>query len=55
MKNSILIIGANGGIGRQTVEKALAAGFRVTAIVRDFILHHITDESTYKGVVEIGY
>jgi putative NADH-flavin reductase len=35
MKNSILIIGANGGIGRQTVETALAAGFRVTAIVRD--------------------
>jgi uncharacterized protein YbjT (DUF2867 family) len=25
------------------------------ADVAHFILHHITDESTYKGVVEIGY
>ena len=35
MKNSILVIGANGGIGRQTVETALASGFQVTAILRD--------------------
>lgn len=35
MNNSILVIGANGGIGRQTVEAALAAGFHVTAILRD--------------------
>jgi putative NADH-flavin reductase len=31
----ILIIGANGGIGRQAVEIALAAGRSVTALVRD--------------------
>jgi putative NADH-flavin reductase len=35
MENNILVIGANGGIGRQVVEIALAAGFRVTAILRD--------------------
>jgi putative NADH-flavin reductase len=33
-KYKILIIGANGGIGRQSVEIALAAGHHVTAIVR---------------------
>ena len=32
---NILIIGANGGIGRKTVEIALAEGFRVTAVLRD--------------------
>lgn len=32
---NILIIGANGGIGKQVVETALAEGFRVTAILRD--------------------
>lgn len=32
---NILIIGANGGIGRQAVEAGLAQGFRVTAILRD--------------------
>jgi len=31
----ILIIGANGGIGRQAVEVALAAGHSVTALLRD--------------------
>lgn len=35
MKNNILVIGANGGIGRQTVEAALASGFHVTAVLRD--------------------
>jgi putative NADH-flavin reductase len=35
MKKNILVIGANGGIGRQTVEAALASGFQVTAILRD--------------------
>ncbi|HZY35810.1 MAG TPA: SDR family oxidoreductase [Mucilaginibacter sp.] len=32
---NILIIGANGGIGKKTVETALAAGHRVTAMVRN--------------------
>lgn len=32
---NILIIGANGGIGRQTVELALKAGHHVTAILRN--------------------
>lgn len=31
---SVLIIGANGGIGRQAVEIALAAGHQVTALLR---------------------
>jgi putative NADH-flavin reductase len=31
----LLIIGANGGIGRQCVEQALAKGYQVTAIVRN--------------------
>src|SRR3954470_13733842 len=31
----LLIIGANGGIGRQCVEQALDAGHRVTALVRN--------------------
>lgn len=31
----ILVIGANGGIGRQAVEQALAAGHHVTAMVRN--------------------
>lgn len=35
MKKSILVIGANGGIGRQTVQTALALDFHVTAILRD--------------------
>jgi putative NADH-flavin reductase len=35
MKNSILVIGAGGGIGRKTVETALALDFQVTAILRD--------------------
>jgi putative NADH-flavin reductase len=35
MNNNILVIGANGGIGRQAVEEALAAGFHVTAVLRD--------------------
>jgi uncharacterized protein YbjT (DUF2867 family) len=33
--SNILIIGANGGIGRQTVELALSEGHRVTAVVRN--------------------
>jgi putative NADH-flavin reductase len=33
-KYKILIIGANGGIGRQSVEIALAAGHHVTAVLR---------------------
>lgn len=32
---NILVIGANGGIGKQTVELALQAGHNVTAMVRD--------------------
>lgn len=32
---NIFIAGANGGIGRQTVEQALEAGHQVTALVRD--------------------
>jgi putative NADH-flavin reductase len=32
---NILVIGANGGIGRQTVDIALGAGHRVTALVRN--------------------
>lgn len=32
---NILVIGANGGIGRQTVDLALQAGHNVTAMVRD--------------------
>jgi len=32
---NILVIGANGGIGRKTVEIALATGHHVTALVRD--------------------
>jgi len=32
---NILVIGANGGIGRQTVELALKAGHHVTALVRN--------------------
>jgi len=35
MKSNIFIAGANGGIGRQSVEQALRAGYRVTALVRD--------------------
>jgi len=35
MKRNILVIGANGGIGRQTVEAALAMDFQVTAVLRD--------------------
>ena len=34
MKN-ILVIGANGGIGRQTVDIALARGYQVTALLRN--------------------
>ena len=33
--SNILIIGANGGIGRQTVDLALSEGHRVTAVVRN--------------------
>ncbi len=33
-KQHILVIGANGGIGRQCVEVGLAAGYQVTALVR---------------------
>ena len=33
--SNLLIIGANGGIGRQTVDQALSAGHRVTALVRN--------------------
>jgi putative NADH-flavin reductase len=33
--SNLLIIGANGGIGRQTVEQALEAGHTVTALVRN--------------------
>ena len=33
--HSLLVIGANGGIGRQTIELALAAGYHVTALVRN--------------------
>lgn len=32
---SILVIGANGGIGRQAVEAALTAGYHVTALLRN--------------------
>src|SRR5258708_13857517 len=32
---NILVIGANGGIGRQAVEIALKAGHRVTAVLRN--------------------
>jgi putative NADH-flavin reductase len=32
---NILVVGANGGIGRQTVERALEAGHHVTALVRN--------------------
>jgi putative NADH-flavin reductase len=32
---SLLVIGANGGIGRQTVQAALDAGHHVTALLRD--------------------
>jgi len=32
---SILVIGANGGIGRQTVDIALARGYHVTALLRN--------------------
>jgi putative NADH-flavin reductase len=35
MQQHLFIAGANGGIGRQTVEQALKAGYRVTALVRD--------------------
>lgn len=35
MGSNILVIGAGGGIGRQVVEEALAAGFHVTAVMRD--------------------
>jgi len=33
-QQNILVVGANGGIGRQTVEIALAAGHHVTAVLR---------------------
>ena len=32
---NILVIGANGGIGRQVVEQALTAGHNTTAMVRN--------------------
>jgi len=32
---NILVVGANGGIGRQAVEQALAAGHKTTAMVRN--------------------
>jgi putative NADH-flavin reductase len=32
---SILIIGANGGVGRQTVDIALARGYQITAVLRN--------------------
>ena len=35
MTRNIVVIGANGGIGRQTVELALQYGYLVTAIVRN--------------------
>ncbi|MES2375896.1 MAG: SDR family oxidoreductase [Bacteroidota bacterium] len=41
--NRLLIIGANGGIGKQAVLQALNAGYRVTALVRNpakLILQH---------------
>nr|WP_294944571.1 SDR family oxidoreductase [uncultured Mucilaginibacter sp.] len=40
----LFIAGANGGIGRQAVEQALAAGHQVTALVRDpakLAIHHV--------------
>jgi putative NADH-flavin reductase len=33
--SNLLIIGANGGIGRQVLDQALSAGHRVTALVRN--------------------
>ena len=33
--SSLIIIGANGGIGRQAVDQALSGGHRVTALVRN--------------------
>ncbi|HLA57525.1 MAG TPA: SDR family oxidoreductase [Puia sp.] len=33
--SNLLIIGANGGIGRQTVDQALSAGHQVTALARN--------------------
>ena len=33
--SSLIIIGANGGIGRQAVDQALSGGYRVTALVRN--------------------
>jgi putative NADH-flavin reductase len=33
--SNLIIIGANGGIGRQAVDQALSAGHRVTALVRN--------------------
>lgn len=35
VQQNILVIGANGGIGSKAVEEALAAGHRVTAMVRN--------------------
>jgi len=32
---NILVVGANGGIGRQAVEQALTAGHKTTAMVRN--------------------
>jgi putative NADH-flavin reductase len=60
----ILIFGANGGIGRQTVEIALAAGHHVTALVRNpanLVLTHthlevikgdIMHPETFRGYLE---
>jgi uncharacterized protein YbjT (DUF2867 family) len=56
----LLIIGANGGIGRNCVEQALEAGHQVTAIVRNparLPLAHpnLKNKDSYRSTVEIAY
>jgi len=54
---NILIIGANGGIGRQAVEMALGQGFRVTAVLRDpsrLPLEHPNLEKVKGDILQAG-